>query len=431
MCSMPIMPCRARQQVHCQAQLSACPQSNIFFTWKTQHIHTLIPQVALCRTTRRHVAPQASSNPGSSNSPGSKGSGGGSSPTLVERAVKFVDSQVQVILLLSMMGVGLAAPAAGVAAAQAGLAKAVTVAIFVVAGLQLRRGEALTALSAVGCVAWGMASILLLTPLFALPLLALPLEPRALCLGTAVFACMPTTLSSGINMTTAAGGNTALAILLTLATNTGGVFTLPWVMPRVLGGSVGDALQPMVLLRQLVETVLLPTLAGAAARALVPGVAAAVDGNRRAVMYFSAACLATVPWMQVSKTAASGSPVGGGALLLAAALGGVLHLAFLAFNWVAASVLDLGGGKGALQQARLKQALVLQASQKTLPVAVAVISSPALAPALGAGGAGIASLAAVAAHLTQVLIDSFMIPVWTNYIRRAAQQEAASKPRSD
>jgi hypothetical protein len=47
------------------------------------------------------------------------------------------------------------------------------------------------------------------------------------------------------------------------------------------------------------QVVLVPTLFGACARAYMPGVAKAVDSNRRAVVYFSAACLACVPWMQV------------------------------------------------------------------------------------------------------------------------------------
>ena len=56
----------------------------------------------------------------------------------------------------------------------------ITIFIFIISGLQLKRGEAAAALSAVGCVAWGLTSILLLTPLLgALPLLALPLPESA------------------------------------------------------------------------------------------------------------------------------------------------------------------------------------------------------------------------------------------------------------
>lgn len=44
----------------------------------------------------------------------------------------------------------------------------------------------------------------------------------------------------------------------------------------------------------------------------------------------------------------------------------------------------------------------VQASQKTLPVAVAVLSEGALAAQLGPMGSGLAAISAVAAHLAQV-----------------------------
>lgn len=54
-----------------------------------------------------------------------------------------------------------------------------------------------------GAISYGLASILLLTPLVGLLLvqLALPLQPPALVLGLGVFCAMPTALSSGITFT--------------------------------------------------------------------------------------------------------------------------------------------------------------------------------------------------------------------------------------
>lgn len=53
-----------------------------------------------------------------------------------------------------------------------------------------------------GSVAYGITSILLITPLIALAVLRLPLQPPELALGLAVFCCMPTALSSGVALTT-------------------------------------------------------------------------------------------------------------------------------------------------------------------------------------------------------------------------------------
>jgi hypothetical protein len=55
-------------------------------------------------------------------------------------------------------------------------------------------------------MAWGLAAVLLFTPLLALPVLALPLAPAQLPLGLAVFCSVPTALSSGITFTQVGGG---------------------------------------------------------------------------------------------------------------------------------------------------------------------------------------------------------------------------------
>lgn len=61
--------------------------------------------------------------------------------------------------------------------------------------------QAVRALSAWGATLYGFVAILALTPLAAHAALALPLAPRELAFGLAVFCCMPTTLSSGVSLT--------------------------------------------------------------------------------------------------------------------------------------------------------------------------------------------------------------------------------------
>lgn len=62
----------------------------------------------------------------------------------------FIDQQILPLLLVAMMTLGALVPGPGQAAGKAGLTRMVTVFIFVVAGLQLRRGEAAAALQAWG-----------------------------------------------------------------------------------------------------------------------------------------------------------------------------------------------------------------------------------------------------------------------------------------
>ena len=74
------------------------------------------------------------------------------------------------------------------------------------------------------------------------------------------------------------------------------------------------------------------------------GLAQQVDSNKRAMTLASACLLITVPWMQISKVAASGVAVSPGAVAAVVAAGVALHVAFLALNGAACRALQLGGG---------------------------------------------------------------------------------------
>lgn len=64
----------------------------------------------------------------------------------------------------------------------------------------------------------------------------------------------------------------ALALLLTVGSNLLGIFTIPFMLPMVLGEAAGGmTLSPLPLLVQLVQTILVPMMVGAAIRGFVPG----------------------------------------------------------------------------------------------------------------------------------------------------------------
>lgn len=226
-------------------------------------------------------------------------------------------------------------PGPGVVAAAADAGTAATIGIFIISGLLLQKGESLAAIRSTAAVTYGLTAILAITPLLAFAILRLPLRPREMALGLAVFACMPTTLSANVTLTTAASGNTAVALLLTVASNTLAVsrlpawwwlgegrtnapaqaaerlrpptvrlaagpppidpqtlppspsthlcsassllplqvFTIPAMLSLVLGsGAAGvAAFDAAHLFRNLLKTVLLPLMTGAALQAVVPG----------------------------------------------------------------------------------------------------------------------------------------------------------------
>ena len=78
-------------------------------------------------------------------------------------------------------------------------------------------------------------------------------------------------------------------------------------------------------------------------------------------------------------------------------------------------VLRLGGDQ-AQSRLQLQQAVVLLSSQKTLPVAVTLLGR--LAPAVGEAAVGLASMAAVMAHLAQIMVGSMLVAWWVDTHRK-------------
>ncbi|VFQ63899.1 unnamed protein product [Cuscuta campestris] len=88
----------------------------------------------------------------------------------------------------------------------------------------------------------------------------------------------------------------------------------------------------------------------------------------------------------------------------------LLHAILFTFNALAVKILSTisGGSKSAFAKKENASALLLVASQKTLPVMVAVVEQ--LGGALGAPG--LLVLPCVAAHLNQIIMDSFVVNFW-------------------
>eukprot|EP00884_Botryococcus_braunii_P020326 jgi/Botrbrau1/6978/Bobra.0165s0014.1 len=335
--------------------------------------------------------------------------------------LKFVLDQFLPIVLLAGIALGYILPGVGLVLSDLGFQTWSTFAIFVISGLNLRRKEAERALSARAAIAFGVVSILLLTPLMSLAVLQLPLAPRELAIGLAVFCCMPTTLSTGIAMTEAVGGNTALALLLTVATNLLGIFTMPFILCSVLG-SAGSAVKiaPAPLLKSLIKSILIPLLIGAGARAYVPGVASFAFANRKQLSIVSALFLGLVPWMQISRAVTSNVSITLSGLLSVMAVGMIVHIVYLAANITAVHVLQLGGKTEDDEVRGVRRALVLVTSQKTLPIAATVLSQ--LAGVLP-GPVGLAVIPCIAAHIEQILFDSMLVAHWLK-----SDRDAKAKP---
>eukprot|EP00249_Psilotum_nudum_P019430 c27250_g1_i2 orf=365-1657(+) len=294
---------------------------------------------------------------------------------------------------------GLTWPKVGQFAYHCGLSKWSASGIFIISGLSLQTEELEKALEKWPIVLFGLVSILLITPLASSFVLQVNLAPREFVKGMAIFCCVPTTLSAGVTLTQLAGGNSALALALTLISNLLGVFTVPFMISKLVADGEGVSVPTSSLLKSLVEILLIPLLVGKVFRKYGAGVADFIDRRRKQFSLLRSFFLILVPWMQVSCSRSLLLQVDAVNLVAVTCLAIFVHLVFLAWNAAAISMFYLyPGGDRLASRIPTIRTVILTSSQKTLPVALAVLGS--LGGALGE--TGLLAVPCVAAHIMQV-----------------------------
>jgi len=229
---------------------------------------------------------------------------------------------------------------------------------------------------------------LLLAPLLGWLISARAGLDTSLGLGLLVMSLVPPTLSSCIVLTGVAGGKTLWSLFMTLGLNFLGILTIPLLLGQLVGSAV--VLSPWPLLFKLLQIVLLPFVLGLLLRPLV--------GARVSSPWLGPVptlCVILSVWVTLSASQASLYQLSLPVLLYLALLVLVLHLGLLLLSAAAAPLLGL--------EAAERSALLLTASQKTLPVAVSVL--------VGMGSStGVAVISCILFHFLQLLLDSFLAP---------------------
>ncbi len=317
--------------------------------------------------------------------------------------LKFLQKQFLPVGLLTVALAGLAMPQPGIYMAQLPTQYIAVSLIFFISGLLLRTDEILVAVSAWPATLWGCLSILLITPLVgALIAVRLPLEP-VFQIGLVLFCCMPTTLSSGIALTAQARGNVALALLLTVLTNIVGIFTVPFALALLLNPvlqTVGPVeLSVADLMAKLCLSILLPLAIGKYLRHFVEDWA---NAQRTRLSLASNVALISVPWMKFSQSSERLAQVAPLELLLLVLSGLAIHGLYLLLNMGAVRVLPVGWPEG--------KAVVLLASQKTLPVAMTVLAFLPVPDETK----GLIAIPCITFHLGQIFVDAFLATHWGN-----------------
>ncbi|KAK3275420.1 hypothetical protein CYMTET_16454 [Cymbomonas tetramitiformis] len=121
-------------------------------------------------------------------------------------------------------------------------------------------------------------------------------------------------------------------------------------------------------------------------------------------------------FVQVSSSAAKLAQIGASSMLVVTAGWMIIHGTYLALNMLAVRSLRLGSFLGK-DKWKVEVPVVLVGSQKTLPVAVTVLSQ------LGSviGEVGLAVVPCIMCHMLQIVIDSFFVAKYTQLRRRETE----------
>jgi len=292
------------------------------------------------------------------------------------------------------LGLGLAfivawlTPEPGRVLGQWGLIPWMVVVIFLVNGYQTRlhqiamdRGLIVTALLAI-------AINLLVSPFIGLFMATLSGLPDGAALGLVVMASVPATLSSGIVMTQLAGGDAVKALILTIVLNLCGVFILPLTLLVTLGSAGIVDLSPWSLLLQLIQIVLLPFIIGMLLRRI-----RALRPKPFLLKYLPSLCVIGTVWMSMSSSSDTLREISVGLLLLILLCAGVVHGALQLLCWGARRFHKIDRAEAL--------ALLFTASQKTLPVAIGVLTAMD-------HPVGIAIVACIMFHFLQLFWDALL-----------------------
>ncbi len=237
-----------------------------------------------------------------------------------------------------------------------------------------------------------MVLIFVMAPLYAAAVSVLPISTGVL-IGLFLVAVMPTTMSTGIVMTNAAGGNPAHALFVSVTTNAMATFTIAITLPLLLlatGKTAAVQLDSWAMILKIAWVVLLPLTAGIAAKAAIKTANPLI---LRRLSLASQILILVIVWIGVAQA----KPVLMGAWLSAlqiALLVLVFHLIMLASGFGASRMLSMGRGR--------RESVILMGAQKTLPLSI--ILQVDLFPEYGQ-----ALIVCVLHHLISLFVDGFLV----------------------
>ncbi len=294
-------------------------------------------------------------------------------------------------------------PESGQRLEQQGLIPWMVVIIFLVNGYQTRLHQITGDVSLIKTVILAILINLLISPFLGLAVVSLFHMPSELALGLIVISTVPATLSSGIVMTKIAGGSGPQALILTILLNIIGVFSIPFILKLILEQTGLISLSPWPLLQQLLLIILLPFVIGMLFRSIFQQL-----GDQRLLAYLPSICVIGTVWLSMSASTETLGQLNLPLLLWIILASISIHGGLMLLCWLSRLLHPSERGEWL--------ALLFTASQKTLPVAVGVLTALEQP-------AGLALLACILFHFQQLFIDSIL----ASWLKKSSLERSVHK----
>lgn len=292
--------------------------------------------------------------------------------------------------------------------------------IFFVSGAALKLDEIRKAVASIKPILIGLGLVNFLTPLISIPLQAITWVQKEIITGFIIFANMPTVTSMGSQLSLAAGGNFAFAIILATLTNFVCIVQIPQTLAAFLGGGAGAgvSIDPVAMQKTLVSNILIPLFLGKAFFTLPPLAKIYKDfGLFFKLSTFTA--LAFLPMLEISQNVKAITSMGIDTLFKTGLVAIGFHSTLLAFNFLVTGLMGVS--------LELRKTLIILGSQKQLTVSMAVL---AILPDT-MGNKGLMAFPCIIGWLTQNFMDTMAankMSTWTveDENMTAAEAEAAA-----
>lgn len=264
--------------------------------------------------------------------------------------------------------------------------------VFFFSGMILDPAQIRSGLKNVKGTVLALFLIFIVSPAISGVLVALPMH-TGIRIGLFLVAVMPTTLSSGVVMTAAAGGLMAHALVITVIANLLSVVTIPVSLSLLLemtGNDTTVIIDKVAVMTKIGLFVVLPLVSGLFVRSIL---AQRVTRQGSRLQKANQLLILCIVWMGIAQSKPVLLQSGAELMYVALAVTG-FHLALLSVAWTLLRLFHIPSGK--------RESILFMGIQKTLPLSV--ILQVTLFPEYG-----LALLVCVAHHFISLMIDGFLV----------------------